>query len=127
MQAYKVFEIHIHKVTGEPVPKTLFHGHHGTRRLPLDFWLRAHQRVVTDGSRQHRYRAGFHIYPDLEGVKRWLQGVKIVENRVVVEVDAEFIRDKPNARTGTLLAKWMCIPRRAWNRRFPLSDLLDGD
>lgn len=123
--AYKIFDIHIDKNTGEPVPKTLFHGVQGCRQLAIGEWIKADIKWGTDGSRQHPYRTGFHAYPTLESVEAWLLGAKNLDHRVVVKVRIDKgIRKKPRAVRDTLLANRLYISKKDWQNRMPARDFL---
>jgi hypothetical protein len=101
--AYKIFELHGNR------PKTLFHGVAGSRLLPIGKWIKADKRMVTDGSRQNPYLSGFHSYPALNDVRRWLQGAQYHEGRVVVRVRIAGCREKPNAVRETILSDRLLI------------------
>lgn len=122
MKAYKIFDLHT-DTDGKETPKTLFHGVQGSRLLPLGEWIIAEQKMVTDGSRQSLYLSGFHAYPSLAAVKQWLKSAKKLENRVIVKVQIEGLRDKPNAVRPTILADRMKISSQAWKARRPARDI----
>lgn len=111
MKAYKIFDIKDEK------PKTLFHGVRGSRTLPVGEWIRADRKMVRDGSGQRLYESGFHAYPDLEAVEKWIKGAKKLDDRVVCEVEIKEIAMKPNAIRPTYLAQLMKISKKAWENR----------
>jgi hypothetical protein len=114
--AYKIFDLHKDK-TGKHIPKTLFHGVRGCRSLPVNEWVYAELKLVTDGSSQNQYLSGFHAYPNLDAVRKWLKGAKNLKNRVVVKVILEGCFEKPNAVRPTILARKMKITKQAWKKR----------
>ena len=111
MKAYKIFDL------SEDGPKTLFHGVNGSRLLPINEWVEAEIKPVTDGSRQEPYLSGFHAYPSLDAVRKWIAGAKNTDNRVVVSVQVDGLREKPNAVRPTILADRMKITSQAWAKR----------
>lgn len=113
MSIYKIFESRV----GHPY--TLFHGLEGSRQLPLGEWLAAEKKRVTNGSRTTHYTSGFHCYPTLEAVYRWLRGATKLDGRYVVKVLADQCRDKPRAVRPTILADWLYIPVEEWSLRVP--------
>lgn len=115
MQAYKIFDLGYKN--GKPIPKTLFHGNNGSRSLPVNQWIIANRKLVTDGSSQNPYLSGFHAYPSLDAVKRWLRGAKNLDDRVVVKVHVKGLRDKTHAVRKTILANKLKITAQAWARR----------
>jgi hypothetical protein len=119
VRALKIFEC------ADGGPRTLFHGVGGSRRLPVGRWLAAEKRPVVNGSGTPHYISVFHAYLSLDDVRRWGHAARNNANRVVVvEVELDGVRDKPNAVWPTLLADRMRIGRRAWARRVPLQELL---
>lgn len=121
--AYKIFDLHLEQ-DGTAVPKTLFHGVNGSRRLPLGRWIEAEIKPVTDGSRQTPYLSGFHAYPSLDAVKQWLHGAKNLDHRVVVRVHVSGLREKPKATRATILADRLRIPVEEWGNRVTARSLI---
>lgn len=113
MMAYKIFDLH------NGSPKTLFHGVKGSRLLPVNVWVEAEEKWCIDGSRQTKYLSGFHAYRTKEDVKNWIRRAKNLINRVVVQVEIEELRLKPNAVRPTILAKRMFISKKNWEERIP--------
>jgi hypothetical protein len=120
MRAYKIFEIGFDHQTQEFYPKTLFHGVKGSRRLPVGKRIKADNKMVTDGSRQHKYKSGFHAYKTANSVRAWIKRSKNYENRVVVQVNVMKCRAKPNAIRDTVLADQLFIPKINWETALPV-------
>jgi hypothetical protein len=101
-------------------PATLFHGVDGSRKLPLDTWLQADVKPVTDGSCSTVYQSGFHVLPTRDDVVEHLGRFKHLRHRVIVRVEvdeAAGIWPKSHSRSPVLLVKRMRVKRRDWDRR----------
>jgi len=80
----------------------LFHGHGGSRLVPMDRWLHAKARRVRDG-RGRWYRSGFHF---LERVEDALAFDRLTKGKYVFFlVEARRTRPKPRSRAGIRLAQ----------------------
>lgn len=81
----------------------LFHAHAGSSVVPLDVWIAAKARWVTDGQRQRKYRSGFHFIRDERHIERFnrLTGGKYV----FLPVQVRGIRPKPRTTVGSWLAR----------------------
>lgn len=90
---------------------TLFHGIDGSRRLPINQWLKADQRVVSEGRDARRYRSGFHVFTSLEVAKKFINKFRSPRTIVAVQVEvAGNVRTKPTNK-DVLLVNWMRIPQ----------------
>ena len=120
--AYKIFDVHI--VDGVAVPKTLFHGLDGSRKLPIGKWLTAERKWVRDGSGKKRYISGFHAYRTLADIRNWLRGAKKLDGRVVSCVRLKSLRTKPNAVRSTILADRLLISPASWDGRLSAKEFM---
>lgn len=79
MRGYRIVEIKNGKIL------SLFHGTNGSRALPMDTWIRADQKVVSDGSSGYSYLSGFHFLPNEADAIRFFDArFRNKRNRVVV-------------------------------------------
>ena len=42
--------------------KTLFHGLNGSKTIPTNQWLKAEEKLVSDGSGNKKYLSGWHLF-----------------------------------------------------------------
>lgn len=108
-------------------PATLFHGINGSRILPLDIWVDANVKPVTDGSAVTVYDSGFHVLKQLKKVKEVLRsGFKYLDYRVIcrVEIDENSgVWPKSHSKNPVILAKRMKIHKSDWDNRIYGKDL----
>jgi len=112
---WKVFDDHHGR------PRLLYHGLRGRRALPLDAWLAAEIKWVSEGSNPY-YWSAFHCYLDIGAIGRWLRRCRKITNRVAVEVDVKGVTKKPT-KGEAYLARSMRVGRRQWTQRIPLDNL----
>jgi hypothetical protein len=86
----------------------LFHAHAGSSIVPLDVWITAKARWVTDGQRQKKYRSGFHFIRDERHIERFNRLTK--SKYVFLPVQVRDIRPKPRTTVGSWLAREVRIP-----------------
>ena len=86
------------------VPCTLFHGINGSKKMPIDKWVAADKKMVTDGSRQNKYLSGFHVMPTVESCISYLEKFKNVVDKAIVSCEVKKIRPKPQASGPVFLA-----------------------
>lgn len=104
------------------LPHTLFHGIGGSRRIPLDRWVRAKVATVHDGDRGRAYKSGFHVLKDRKTAKRVLRDTfKKLKGRVIVSVNVADVWPKKHSRHGVVLARWMKLSQNAWKKRKSVS------
>lgn len=111
IEAYRIFE------ACEEQPRTLFHGWHGSRSLPLDQWLRAKQGIVTNPGKAKEgktFRAGWHVTLSREEAEQYLGNFNSGRELVVCRVWVKAIRPKPRSRHPVYLAKDMLVTREDW-------------
>jgi len=89
------------------VLRFLFHAHNGTSVVPLNRFIEAKRRWVTDGSRQKKYRAGFHFFPEGADMTKF---AALVKNKYVyVTVLAMGVEPKPRSSVGSWLARKIMV------------------
>ena len=101
IEAYKAFKVE------NSTLKFMFKAHEGTRIVPINRWLKAKQKVVSDGTGR-QYRAGFHCFLDIEAVHRFVKQTK--GKYLIVIVKVKGVRPKPNSTAKAWLAKELLIP-----------------
>jgi hypothetical protein len=109
------------------LPTTLFHGVCGSRKLPLDQWIDAEIKTVTDGNRKTatEYVSGFHVmsYDDIIKFKRRF---KKLDDLVIAEVDIDTkqgLWEKEHSPANILLAGRMRIRSQCWGKRLWVKEL----
>lgn len=91
---------------------TLFHAaeYKGSRQLPLDTWLTATERQVTDGSSQTPYLSGFHFFfCDHSTIQQYCARFTQPRKLVLVDVLVKDTRPKPT-NPNVWLARRIFIP-----------------
>ena len=103
------------------MPATLFHGVHGSRKLPLDEWVNAEIKLVKDGTNGKIYQSGFHVFLDRdETIAFFLRLFRHLEDRVIASVDVDKcagIWSKEHSRGNVFLAARIRIRSREWKNR----------
>jgi len=109
----------------EGLPTTLFHGLSGSRRLPLDEWLDAEIKTVTDGGKKKakKYKSGFHVLPTLEEIVKFTNRFRRIEDLVIVEVDVQDLWSKEHSPANVWLAARMRIRSKQWEKRLWVKQL----
>ncbi len=74
-------------------PHTLFHGLNRSRKLPVDKWITAEQKIVDDGGRP--YVSGFHVFMFRENAEDYLKRFRAPKDRRIVACLAKTIWQKP--------------------------------
>ncbi len=105
-QAYKIVE----EVNGNTL--TLFHaGGTGTRVIPRDVWIRAHEARVRDGSGDRTYLSGHHVFLTHEACEAHLSKFRARRDRLrVVECLVRGLRPKAHSPAPVMLARWIRFP-----------------
>jgi len=119
MTGYKVFDIK------NDQPLFIFHGINRSRVVPLNTWLKADKKMVTDGSCNTQYLSGFHIFPSYQAITDWCKTVKHVDERVVVQVHAKKTRPKRHSKHTVVLADHLIVYSEDWNQRVPLRNFAE--
>ena len=112
MIGYRIFE-----VGPDNGPRTLYHGHNGTRDVPFDTWLETGDRVVHNPGKKTGpgYEEGFHVFTSESECKKYLKGFTRTDRTLqVCPVYFEDAAPKPRSRSGVLLAKRMYVPALEW-------------
>ena len=80
----------------------LYQAHEGSSLITLNRWLKAKARWVTDGSRQKKYRSGFHYFRYYDDAKKFNKLTKGKYFFFLVKV--KNARPKPRSKAGSWLA-----------------------
>lgn len=85
---------------------TLFHPNKGSRVLPMNKWLTADIKNVSDGSRKTsiNYISGFHALEDINECREFIKKFRKQRDLVLVECEVEGIRKKYHSRSNIILA-----------------------
>ncbi len=110
MRYFKIFD----EKDGQP--RTLFHGVGGSRTLPLDTWIEAVVKDVSDGGTV--YKSGFHVLADLDETLAYATRFKQVKIVAEVDVDEEAgTWPKSHSPSNIILAKKIRIRKSQWRKR----------
>jgi hypothetical protein len=95
---------------GEEV-RTLFHSLNGTKNLPMNRWLSAERKIVTDGNweKSTKYESGFHIMPTYKSCVDYLRRFTNVGCKGIVKCKARGIRPKEHSPSEIYLANRIMI------------------
>lgn len=119
MSWYKIFD------ERADAPHTLFHGIDRTKKMPLNKWIIATVKHVTDGSGTTVYRSGFHIMGSIEDCAAYLKRFKNLEHKVIVEVEATNLWPKWHSPSPVWLAEQIMIKPEAWENRVRWMDVME--
>ena len=89
--------------------KTLFHGIKGSRILPINKWICADLKLVSEGVNGKKYLSGFHSLKTLEECKVYSKKFKNRQNRYFVQIEIKGIRTKEHSSSDVYLSKYMKI------------------
>ncbi len=83
MKAYRICERKGDKI------QTLFHGVNGSRTIPMNEWLTANVKIVTDGTRDRstKYISGFHVFAKAEDCRKFVGRFRKERDLVMVECE----------------------------------------
>jgi len=114
VRAYRIVEIR------EDKPYTLFHALPNSakrsRQIPVDTWLRAENKMVTDGSSQSQYLSGFNVLKNLDNMTDYTRRfTKPRDLRIIEILVRDPLRSKSHSRSGVWLADWMYVPSQ-WQK-----------
>ena len=90
--------------------KTLFHGINGSRILPRGVWLKAEQKIGSEG-KGRKYLTAFHCLDSKENMLKFTEKFRIKKNRYIIPILAKQIRPKQGSKA--LLASEIFIPTNA--------------
>jgi len=112
MEAYRIFE----RRNGQPC--TLFHGLGGSRTLPIDTWLDAERKQVSNPGKRSRgltFMSGFHCCrTEAEAYEYACRFKPGKRDLVICRVLVDGVREKPRARAEVLLADRMMVTAKDW-------------
>lgn len=101
-RAFKIIEI----VNGEI--KTLFHGINGSRVMPVNEWLRADIKIVSDGTSGTPYKSGWHTLPDYESTVEYMKRfTKRLEILRIVECEVRNTWSKEHSPSPVILSEYI--------------------
>ena len=92
--------------------RTLFHGLHGNKTLPVGKWLQAVMKPVSDGGTI--YTSGWHIVPSLEECIGYLNRFKNTEPKAVVLCKAKNVWPKAHSPSNIYLSEHLYIEKVVW-------------
>jgi hypothetical protein len=95
---FKIVDVENEKI------KTLFHGLNGSKTLPVDKWLTATKKMVTDG-KGTSYLSGFHVMQSLEEANLYLKSFKNIKNKKIIKVYAKNVWKKEHSPSNVWLAE----------------------
>ena len=90
--------------------KTLFHGINGTRILPINKFVKAKKKRVSDG-KSTTYISGFHVFPNVKFCLKYSKRFGKRTQRAICVVRYTGNRTKEHSNSGVILADRMCLPR----------------
>jgi len=106
IKAYKIVETD----NGKDM-KTLFHGVDGTRIITPGKWIKATEKMVSDGTSKTKYLSGWHVLLKKEEAHDYLKAfTKRLEKLKIIEVFVKDIRPKEHSRSPVFLAKELMLP-----------------
>ena len=107
MESYRLLRVK------DKQPHTLFHGYHGSRKLPQDKKLRAVERPVCNpGKKTNQFISGWHVLPTKEQCVKYLDRFTAKDDIVVCRVTVACPRYKP--RSKVFLARYIKIDSLDW-------------
>jgi len=89
--------------------KTLFYGINKSRILPINKWIKADIKLVSEGVAGKKYLSGFHSLGTLEECLRYSKKFKRKENRYVIPIKIKNIRMKEHSTSTVYLSEYMKI------------------
>ncbi len=118
-RAWKVFEC----VNGEPF--FMFHGVKGSKKVPLDKIIRYERKKVRDGTGKRWYMSGFHVYTNLDVLKKFLKTLKKNRNsRFVVPVYTPSDAKPKHERSKAHLASEIILQSNDWENRISIKEMI---
>ena len=90
--------------------KTLFHGHNGSKVVPMFEWLQSTKKEVFDGSNGTRYMSGWHVFPYESECEKYIKNFKNIDNKVIAKCIIKGDKwPKSHSRANVILAEWINI------------------
>ena len=109
-------EVEVFKIVdmdGDTV-KTLFHGNHGSRTIPVGKWVRADSKTVHDGSSGTPYRSGWHVFTQLEDAHTYVGKFTNLEPKAIVRCRARALWPKAHSPSPVLLTEHLLVEEVVW-------------
>ena len=102
--------------------KTLFHAVNGSRVIPVDQWLKAERKLVSDG-KSTKYVSGFHVFKDPQTCHKYSLKFKHRRNRRMVLIHFTGNRIKSHSPSRVILADQMKVPASSEGWSASLTDM----
>lgn len=115
MIAYRIFECKDNK------PHTLFHGYEGSRSLPLNKWLKAINKPVTNPGGGKVFTSGFHVCLSCDDILSYIKRFTSNRKYVICKVKVKQTRPKPGSKVT--LADKMYIDSTDWEKAYAYSTM----
>lgn len=93
-------------------PRFLFQPHNGCISTPINKWLYAEPKLVTNGTNAPWYRSGFHGFETMEHVDRWLR--RCIHPVFIARVE---IKKPRGDKKDWVLSQYMKLTSEAWAKR----------
>ncbi len=107
-------------------PRYLFHGNKGSLAVPFDRWVRADEKMVSDGSGKTTYKSGFHGFVSIDAIIDWKKTLKY-DDKILCPVSFRSVRKKAHSKHkgGVVLARYMYLSKNDWVATVGLTDTVD--
>ena len=108
MKAYRICELKNDNLL------TLFHSLNKTRILPINAWIEADIKIVSDGSKKtsKKYMSGFHVLLNENECRNFVKKFRVPRELVMVECEVnDDLRKKEHSPYNVYLANKMKILR----------------
>ena len=102
-------------------PYTLFHAIPNTskkrsRKIPIEEWLRAENKMVKDGTSKSEYLSGFNVLLNLKHMKEYTKRFTAPRTLKIIKIFVRPpLRPKEHSKSDVWLADWMFIPKN-WKK-----------
>lgn len=108
-RAYRLF-----RVDKDGLPRTIMHGWYGSRSLPLDQWLPAEVKDVSNPGDKlgNTYKSGWHVALAVDVVANYTN--RFSEPPIICPVWVSDLEAKPRSVADMYLARWMLIDASDW-------------
>mgnify|MGYP003334637898 CR=1 FL=1 len=95
-------------------PRFLFHALDGSSLVPLNTWIRAENKLVTDGSSTTSFRSGFHSFPNRVPLRIWQKSLK--HEKYIALVKVRKVSRKLHSKNDVVLSDYMYLSSRSWEK-----------
>ena len=91
--------------------KMLFHGINGSKILPIEEWIEAESKTVTDGTNGTKYDSGWHIMATYDEAEEYLSKfTDKTKNRGIVIIDVRGrVWPKKHSNSNVFLCEWIKV------------------